>query len=203
MWISRWGIQYLFMLDGDDIIRTEHLAREFRRRSADAFELVDRCEYQGALEVFMFAHAFGSAAYGLTTGVCKIMAAAALVAWQVGASRTWTIPHSPLGHVDGLADCDGLPHGIRADKLIATACMNSQVRWDLIPAAWLHFSWPHNAKPVRLTFRPGCIRTPTSLPYHPSLGLEIFNLRYIICHISTMLRPSSSSLLKRETQQRS
>lgn len=43
------------MLDGDDIVRTEHLAREFRRRSADAFEHVDRCKYQGVLEVFMLS----------------------------------------------------------------------------------------------------------------------------------------------------
>lgn len=68
--------------------------------------------------------AFGSAPCGSTTGVCKIMGAAALEAWQVGASRTWSMPPSPLGRVDILADCDGLPHAIRADKLIATACMN-------------------------------------------------------------------------------
>lgn len=92
LWISTWGIQYLFMLDGDDIIRTVHLGWEFRRRSADAFELVDRCKYQGAVGGIYVVHAFGPAAYGLSTGVCKIMAAAALVAWQVGASRTWVRP---------------------------------------------------------------------------------------------------------------
>ena len=51
--MSRWGIQYLFIVDEDDIIRAEHLARESRRRSADALERADRCKDQGGLEVFM------------------------------------------------------------------------------------------------------------------------------------------------------
>jgi hypothetical protein len=72
------------------------LTRKSRRRSAEAFEFVDRCEYQGGIEVIYVAHDFGSAAHGLNTGVCKIMAVAALVAWQVELVELG-IPHSPLG----------------------------------------------------------------------------------------------------------
>ena len=64
------------------------------RQTAMGLSIVANIRGHGVIYV---AHGFGSAAYGLTTGVCKIMAAAALVAWQVGASRTWSHPALTAG----------------------------------------------------------------------------------------------------------
>lgn len=73
------------------------------------------------------SRALGSATHGFDTGLGEIMDAAALVAWQVRASRTWYPAFTAGSHVDRLADGDGLLHERRADMLGATACMKSQV----------------------------------------------------------------------------
>lgn len=114
LWMSIWGIQYLFMLDEGNIIRGEHLAWESRRRSAVAFELVDRCKYRGALEVFMLS----------------MPSALQPVARPPVCARLW--PPQPWRHgrsgLVGLGPCRPHRWAVWIDSLTATVCRMEYVQ---------------------------------------------------------------------------